>query len=282
MFNIFNPSSNASTKGGKMGSKGHGVEELSEFAMEFIKQAGKKAMPFYGKGQTRVKFDQGMVTEADLRIADYFQEKLNERFPDHHLFEYDQLNEKYSHEGKRYLWIFDPIEGVANYQAGIPIWGMSMALLDNFWPILGVFYMPATGDIFHARAGQNAFWGKKKIQISEAPTINDESVLFTFSRFHQYYRSTFPGKMRNLGCASAHICYVAMGRADAAVIANESFQGLAAARVILEAAGGKVCNFDGCDFHLNEYLDGQKIDDHLLVAAPESFAQVRECLKPFR
>jgi len=55
---------------------------------------------------------------------------------------------------------------------------------------------------------------------------------------------------------------------------------LAAARVILEAAGGKVCNFDGCDFHLNEYLDGQKIDDHLLVAAPESFAQVRKCLKP--
>jgi myo-inositol-1(or 4)-monophosphatase len=50
--------------------------------------------------------------------------------------------------------------------------------------------------------------------------------------------------------------------------------------VILEAAGGKVCNFDGCNFHLNEYLDGQKIDDHLLVAAPESFVQVRDCLKP--
>ena len=102
--------------------------------------------------------------------------------------------------------------------------------------LVGVSDMPVTDDIFYARAGQDAFWGKKKIRISEAPTINDESVLFTFSRFHQYYRSTFPGKIRNLGCASAHICYVAMGRADAAVIANESFQGLAAARVILEAA----------------------------------------------
>ncbi len=55
-----------------MGKKGQGVEELSGFAMEFIKQAGKKALPFYGKGKTQVKFDQGMVTEADLRIADYF------------------------------------------------------------------------------------------------------------------------------------------------------------------------------------------------------------------
>jgi len=263
-----------------MGNKGHGIEELSGFAMEFIKQAGKKALPFYGKGRPQVKFDQEMVTQADLQITEFFQKKLNERFPDHNVFKYDQLNENYSHEGKRYLWIFDPIEGVANYQAGIPIWGMSLALIDNFWPIFGVFYMPATGDIFHARAGQDAFWGKKKIQIFDAQIINDESVLFTFSRFHQHYRSTFPGKIRNMGCASAHICYVAMGRADGAVIANESFQGLAAARVIIEAAGGKVCTFDGCDFHLNEYLDGQKIDDHLLVAASGNFMQVRNCLKP--
>jgi myo-inositol-1(or 4)-monophosphatase len=70
-----------------------------------------------------------------------------------------------------------------------------------------------------------------------------------------------------------------MGRADAAVIANESFQGMAAARVIIEAAGGKVCTFDGCDFQLNEYLDGQRIDDHLLVAAPGNFMQIRNSLK---
>jgi myo-inositol-1(or 4)-monophosphatase len=156
---------------------------------------------------------------------------------------------------------------------------MSLALIDNFWPIFGVFYMPATGDMFHARAGKEAFWGKQKMQITDSP-INDESVLFTFSRFHQHYQSNFPGKIRNLGCASAHICYAAMGRADGAVIANESFQGLAAARVIIESAGGKVCTFDGCNFHLNEYLDGQRIDDHLLVAAPSNFMQVRNSLKP--
>jgi myo-inositol-1(or 4)-monophosphatase len=262
-----------------MGTKGHGIDELSGFATEFIKQAGKKALPFYGKGQPQVKFDQEMVTQADLRLTEFFQEQLNERFPDHHVFKYNQLNENYSHEGKRYLWIFDPIEGVANFQAGIPIWGMSMALLDNFWPIFGVFYMPATGDLFHARAGQSAYLGKNKIQVSVADNVNDESLLFTFSRFHQHYRTNFPGKLRNLGCASAHICYVAMGRADGVVIANESFQGLAAARVVIEAAGGKLCNFDGCDFHLNEYLEGQRIDDHLLAATPGNFSQIMSCLK---
>ncbi len=263
-----------------MGTKGHGIEEVSGFAVEFIIQAGKKAMPLYGKGRPQVKFDQGMVTEADIQLTEFFQDQLKEHFPQDSVFKFGMVNEDYSHEETRYLWIFDPIEGVANYQAGIPIWGMSLALLDNFWPIFGVFHMPATGDLFHARAGQDAFLGKKKIQISSAGSINDESLFFTFSRFHQYYRSNFPGKIRNLGCASAHICYVAMGRADAAIIANESFQGLAAARVIIESAGGKFSKVDGSEFHLNEYLDGQRIDDHLLVAAPEIFLQVRHSLKP--
>jgi myo-inositol-1(or 4)-monophosphatase len=71
-----------------------------------------------------------------------------------------------------------------------------------------------------------------------------------------------------------------MGRADAAIIANESFQGIAAARVIVEAAGGKICKSDGSEFHLNEYLDGQRINDHLIVASPESLSQVRSFLKP--
>jgi myo-inositol-1(or 4)-monophosphatase len=263
-----------------MGKKGHGIEELSGFATDFIKIAGKKALAFYGKGKPQVKFDQGMVIEADLRLTDLFQEKLAENYPEHQVFKFDQVNEDYSHEGKRYLWIFDPVEGVANFQAGIPIWGMSLALLDNFWPIFGVFYMPSTGDLFHARAGQDAYWGKKKIKIDDGQSINDESLLFTFSRFHEHYRSTFPGKIRNLGCASAHICYIASGRADAAIIANESFQGMAAARVIIEAAGGKICKFDGCDFYLNEYLDGQRIDDPLLVATPDTFMQVRDYLQP--
>ena len=266
--------------GGNMVAKGRGIEELSKFATEFIKQAGKKALIHYGRGKPHVKFDESLVTEAELQLGEFFQEQLQDHYPKHHVFRYNEVKENYSHEEERYLWIFDPFDGVANFQAGIPVWGLSLALLENFWPILGVFYMPVTGDIFHAVAGQNAFWGKKKIQVSTRETINDESLLFTYSRFNQHYRSNFPGKIRNLGCASAHICYVAMGRADAVLVANESFQGLAAARVIIEAAGGKFSKIDGSDFHLNEYLDGQRIEDHLLIAAPENFTQVRDSLKP--
>ena len=260
-------------------SKRHGIDDLSAFAMDFIHQAGEAAMRHYGKGKPQKKFDQGVVTLAELELSELFNSHLSSRFPEHHSFQIDHVNENYTHGGGRYLWIFDPLDGVANFQAGIPVWGVSLALLDNFWPIFGVFLMPATGDLFHARAGQDAFWGNRKLNISKAGVIDDESLLLTYSRFHQHYRSSFPGKIRNLGCASAHLCYVAMGRADAAIIANESYQGLAAARVIVESAGGKFSKLDGTDFHLNEYMEGQKIDEHLLITAPAHFAQVKSSLK---
>ena len=74
------------------------------------------------------------------------EKELKKSYPDHKTFENREVGEEYSHDENRYLWIFDPIDGVDNFQAGIPIWGMSLALIDNFWPIFGVFYMPSTGD----------------------------------------------------------------------------------------------------------------------------------------
>ncbi len=256
-----------------------GIEDLTGFAMDVIHHAGERALNFYGKGQRQIKFDEGLVTAAELQLTELFQDELHTRFPEHHLFKDTFESQDYSHEGRRYLWIFDPLDGVANFQAGIPIWGISLALIENFWPIFGVFYMPATGDLFHAQAGQKAFWGNQDIHISPLDTINDESLLLTYSRFHLHYNCLFPGKVRALGCTAAHICYVAMGRADAAIIANESFQDLAAARVIIESAGGKFCKFDGSDFHLNDHLDGQRIDGHLIVSSPDIFSQIQECIQ---
>jgi myo-inositol-1(or 4)-monophosphatase len=260
-------------------SKNQEIDNLIQFAMEVIRSSGEKALTYYSKGKPTVKFDEELVTEAELGLIDFFQDQLHAQFPDHQVFNSNQKNKGYTHEGKRYLWIYDAFEGVANFQAGIPIWGSSLSLLENYWPILGIFYMPATGDLFHAQAGQKAFLGKKEISISTQETINDESLLLTYSRFHHHYHSTFPGKIRNLGCTTAHICYVAMGRAEAAVIANESYQDLAAARVIIEAAGGKISKMDGSEFLLDEYIDGQRIEDHLMVGAPGIYSDVLDYLQ---
>jgi myo-inositol-1(or 4)-monophosphatase len=212
-------------------------------------------------------------------LRQYFERQVHARFAQHQVFNLNSLGSGYSHDESRYVWVFDPLDGVSNFLAGIPIWGMSLALLDNFWPILGVFHMPATGDIFHAQAGKTAYWGNHPIRISSQTTIDDESVLFIYSRFHHQYHSSFPGKIRNLGCTAAHICYTAMGRAEAAFIANESYQDLAAAQVIVQAAGGNIYKMDGRELTVNEYIDGRRNGEHLLVASPETCDQVLSCLQ---
>ena len=256
-----------------------GIEELLSFAKDAVSIAGDKALELYGKGNPEVKFDEELVTSAEVALVNFFRDRLNSIFPGHGVFGDPLPAEDYVHGEKRYLWIYDPLDGVANFQAGIPIWGISLALLENFWPVFGVTFMPVTGDLFYAVVGQKAYWGEREIRIPDSGEISNESVLLTYSRFHNQYQSTFPGKIRNLGSTSAHIIYVAMGRAEGALLANVSYRDLAAAQIILMSAGGKIHRLDGREFHLSDYLSGQRIEEHLIAAPEGSFESIRMYLK---
>jgi len=255
------------------------IDELLSFAKDVVTSAGDKALELYGKGNPEVKFDEGLVTSAELLLTNFFRERLNSVFPGHGVFGDPLPAEDYVHGEKRYLWIYDPLDGVANFQAGIPIWSISLALLENFWPVFGVTFMPVTGDLFYAIAGRKAYWGEREISIPGTGEISNESVLLTYSRFHNQYQSAFPGKIRNLGATSAHVIYVARGRAEGALLANVSYRDLAAAQIILIAAGGRIHRLDGREFHLSDYLSGQRIQEHLIAAPEGSFESIRMYLK---
>ena len=154
----------------------HDIEKLAGFAKELVGRLGEEALSYYGKGKTSVKFDEDLVTAAELQLTMVFEKELQDHYPEHLLFENNQGNDGYTHEERRYLWIHDPIDGVDNFQTGIPIWGISLALLENFWPIFGLFYMPATGDLFHARADRSAYRGEKKITVANQKNVNDDSA----------------------------------------------------------------------------------------------------------
>jgi myo-inositol-1(or 4)-monophosphatase len=253
-----------------------GIEELTAFAMDVIRSQAAIALEYYGKGDPRVKFDDALVTEAENRLSETFQQKLQARFPEHRLFGDAPVETGYLHGERGFLWVYDALDGVANFQGGIPLWGTSLALYENFWPIFGVFYMPVTDYIFHARAGGRAYWGDTPIRIPEQrDEINNESVLLTYSRFNNHYRTTFPGKIRNYGSAATHISHVARGRAEAAIIANASYQDLAAAQILLEAAGGRLLTIDGRKLQLHEYLESQRIEDHVIALPHGTFEQFK-------
>jgi myo-inositol-1(or 4)-monophosphatase len=257
------------------------IDELYTFAQETILHMGREALTFFNqKSHLKSAFDQELVTQADLHLNQSFHNIIANRYPKHQAFGQGPLDEGYTHGAGRYLWVFDALDGVDNFQSGIPIWGMSIALYENYWPVLGLFYMPATDDLFRACAGQDAYWNDRQIKMENRGAISQESLLLTFSRFHLDYKSQFPGKIRDFGSTGAHICYVAMGRADAAFIANESFKDLCAVRVIIEAAGGKLLKSDGSAFFLGDYIDRARIDDRLIITSPSRAPVILGSLSP--
>lgn len=256
------------------------VGDFYMFARETIRHLGREAMTFHGKGRQSSSFDKDLVTQAELHLNQTFTRLISERYPTHQAYGQSRLDDGYTHGDKRYLWVFDPLDGVDNFQSDIPIWGMSLALYENFWPVLGLFFMPATNDLFRGCAGSDAYWNDRVIRINDHGAVSQESLLLTFSRFHQHYRCRFPGKIRDFGSTGAHACYVAMGRADAAFTANESFKDLAAVNVIVEAAGGKLYKIDGGKFFLGDYVEGQRSTNHLMIASKIKAAPVLKCLTP--
>ena len=129
------------------------VHAFLDCAEGLVKQAGALALKYYGQGDPQLKFDEELVTEAELAIREFMRTDIAKRYPEHHLLGEGEDQTAYGHGESGFQWIADPIDGTANFQAGIPIWGVSLALFKNFWPILGVFYMPVTGEIYKALAG---------------------------------------------------------------------------------------------------------------------------------
>ncbi|MFP3870732.1 MAG: inositol monophosphatase family protein [Syntrophobacteria bacterium] len=256
------------------------LDVFLQFAETLAREAGALALRYYGQGDPRVKFDDELVIAAELAIRELILSSISERYPEHHLLGEGEDQTEYRHGERGFQWIVDPLDGTANFQAGIPVWGISLALFENFWPTLGVFYMPVSQDLYKALAGRMLMVNDITVEIGLEVAASNESVLLTYSRFHSDFRATFPGKIRSLGCTAAHLCYVASGRAEAALMKNVRIWDLAAGITLLGAGGGEIRYLDGRAFHLNEYLDSKMVDRPLLAAPAGEHTIISQFLQP--
>ncbi|SFM52942.1 inositol monophosphatase family protein [Thermodesulforhabdus norvegica] len=252
--------------------------EIESFALNALKNVASVALQYYGKGNPSVKFDHELVTSAEMVIDRQMRDEIRSSFPEAAIFGEGTKAVEYRHGEAGLMWVYDALDGVANFQAGIPMWGISLALVENFWPVFGAYFIPVTGDMFWAFADEKAYWNGKEICHEEGEPTNNESLLFTYSRFHDHFKTNFPGKIRNLGCSGAHICYVAAGRADGAVLYNVGFRDLIAPSIIVKSAGGYIGRVDGEPFYINDYIDGRGIKEFLLAARKDEHEQIRSYL----
>src|SRR3989344_4875456 len=64
----------------------------------------------------------------------------------------------------RYQWIIDPIDGTKRFSIGHPYWSILIAVLENFKPVVGISFFPATNELFQARKGKGSYLNGKNLQ----------------------------------------------------------------------------------------------------------------------
>jgi len=175
--------------------------------------------------------------------------------------------------GERYNWVIDPLDGTTNYIQGVPVYAVSIGLLDYDELVLGVVYEVGRDECFYAWKEGGAYLNGEKIVVSDRNDIHDALLAtgFPYSNFGQLdgymallkWTMTQARGVRRLGSAATDLAYVACGRFDAFWEYDLKPWDVAAGVLIVKEAGGLVTDFRGGDKYL---YGGEIIASNALLA----------------
>jgi myo-inositol-1(or 4)-monophosphatase len=150
-------------------------------------------------------------------------------------------------------WIVDPLDGTTNFASNIPLFAVSIALLQDQEAILGVIFNPMTDECFYAEKGKGAYINGQPIYVS---TKTDPAATILF--LNHGYRPTDRKKyatvadrlsttyvVRTFGPTALELSYLARGCAGGFASSGDALWDYAAGIVIIEEAGGKVTDWKG-------------------------------------
>ena len=152
-------------------------------------------------------------------------------------------------------WVIDPLDGTTNFIHGMPFFAVSIALLYEKEPLVGVVFEINQDEMFSAWKNGGAFLNNARIQTSKAKTVSD-SLLGTGFPYYDYhlldqYLALFKHLMqhshglRRPGSAATDLAYVACGRFDGFYEYSLSPWDVAAGILLVKEAGGIVTDFSG-------------------------------------
>jgi myo-inositol-1(or 4)-monophosphatase len=238
--------------------------------MDLSREAGAMLMRYFGRSfDIQLKGRINLVTEADIASEKLIAERIQARYPKHHLL----AEEGYGHEGKSdFKWIVDPLDGTTNFAHGYPCFCVSIGLEHCGQMLLGVVFNPILNELFYAVRGGGAFLNSRRVAVSKTDSLQ-ESLLCTgfpydirtspennldhFVRFITQARA-----VRRDGAAALDLCYLAAGRFDGFWELKLSPWDTAAGVLIIEEAGGRITDFAGRAF--NNYT-GQLAASNCLI-----------------
>lgn len=257
------------------------LERLSELAVEAAAAGAEAARRGFGRAKRVETKSSGidLVTEYDRKAQDAIATVLRAGAPGYGLLGEEGLSE--GTEGGA-LWVIDPIDGTTNFAHHSPIFAVSIGLIIDGRPMVGVVEAPEMGERFVAVRGQGATLNGRPIRVSGGGTLA-QAVLATgfaydraliernlklFSKFVLRSRA-----VRRLGSAALDLCWVAAGRFDGFWEMGLKPWDVAAGWLLVEEAGGCVSDLLGGQFALdghNLLCSNGKIHEQMLDVLKEA------------
>lgn len=210
------------------------------FAETTAHRVGERLLRDFGAVQAEAKSDGSLVTRSDRWADGEIRDAIAQTFPDHGV-----LSEEGQHvfPTADWCWIIDPLDGTTNFARGIPIWGISIALLYRGTPIFGYIHLPPLKQTFHGfwpdRSGLEVPTGSFGNGIPIRPTTDalGPNQFFNLCSRSVAIAPHLPAKVRMLGMASYNFLTVAAGTCIGGVEATPKIWDIAAAWAIVQASG---------------------------------------------
>ena len=239
---------------------------------EWARQAGEIALGYFNRVEGTRKADRSLVSDADLEIEDLLAGLIRTAHPDHGIIGEEGTKEIHGD----YIWAVDPLDGTRSFLSGLPVWGISIGLIWRGQPWLGVVHLPLLDEWYYsASPAAGAFWNDQPIHCPFSQGLDEDSLLCVPADVHLRYSISFPGVIRGLGSAAAHLCYVARGNAMAVFLDRAHLWDIAAGAAILKAAGGTLWYLEGTgDVLAGDLLDQGTLLKPLLGAHPSVIDQL--------
>ncbi len=215
--------------------------------------ARDELLPRFARTESRYKADGSVVTEADFAVQQRLERMLATLAPDIPLlgeemseFQQRELFE----ENRRALWCLDPLDGTGNFVSGIPFFSVSLALLGEKGPILGVVYDPVRDECFSATTGHGAWLNGSRLMSNpvDLPLSRCIAIVDTKRLGPQGgtlvadppYRS-----QRSFGSGALEWCWLAAHRGQVYLHGRQQLWDYAAGWLILMETGGRASSLDG-------------------------------------
>jgi len=204
--------------------------------------------------EIREKGPHDYVTSVDRACEKAIVKALGEAFPDIPVLAEEGSGTASGKEGA--FWCVDPLDGTNNFVHGVPMFCVSIGLVEDGAPRLGVVYDPMHDELFQGGSRSPALLNGKEIHVSGARHVEGSFLatgipyrknLEVFDAYLEGFRTIVPlsGGIRRCGSAALDLCNTAAGRFDAFWEYSLSPWDVAAGTAIVRAAGGRVCDFRG-------------------------------------